>query len=109
MPHDSKFFTPLTLRIAAFYAGFLHVEGERHLKHAVHRGVHLYVHLGDSSNSRNEKQLNTRHGEFWARAKHRSGLERPRLSLHGAPKGSSGVVPAHSFGFKASRLHTLTP
>src|SRR5215831_4412568 len=86
---------------------FCTLEGERHPKHAVHRDVHLRVHLGDSSNSRKEKQLNPRRGETWARAKHRSGLERPRFSSACAPKKVFGVVPAHTLSRKVRIMHSI--
>src|SRR5215472_313694 len=86
---------------------FCTLEGERHPKHTVHRGVHLRVHLGDSSNSRKENHLNARRGEIWAHAKHRSGLERPPFFSACAPKKAFGVVPAHWLSPKVRIMHSL--
>ena len=105
---------------------FCTLEGERHPKHPVHRGVHLRVHLGDSSNCREEKQLNPRRGKSWARAKHRSGGGRPppfyplgapkvfgvvsaptRSFSACAPKKVFGVVPAHTLSPKVLIMHSI--
>src|SRR5262250_3085531 len=94
LPHVGKSFTPLMLRIAAFYVGVLRVLGERAMKHAINPVVHLRVHLSESRNSRRKRNLSARHCDFWARPKHRSGLERPRLSQGSAPKHRPELVPA---------------
>ena len=78
--------------------------GERCKKHRVHHVVHLRVHLSEPSNSRKKRKLNTRRCEFWARAKHRSGLERPHFFISGAPKKVFGVVPAHTRTRKVSTM-----
>lgn len=70
--------------------------GERSGKHAVHRIVHPRVHPGESSKSRREEKLDAQRCEFWAHARHGSGLERPRLFAACAPKRVLGVVPAHT-------------
>ena len=101
---ESKFFSPLTSRIAAFYQGFLRVAGERRATHAVHPIVHPRVHLSESGNSQKEKNLDARRWEFWALPKHRSGLERPRPFATCAPKEVLGVVPAHSRVRKVSTM-----
>lgn len=78
--------------------------GERCGKHAVHRVVHPRIHLSESSNSPNEKNLNTRRCVFWARARHRSELERPHLFAACTPKKVLGVVPAHTRARKVSTM-----
>ena len=104
LPHDSKFFSLHTSRIAAFYQGFLRVTGERCATHAVHPIVHLHVHLSASSNSRKKKKLHARAYAFWAAAWARGGLERPHFFSACAPKKFVGVVPAHTRAPKESMM-----
>jgi hypothetical protein len=98
-------FTRATIAFSTFISA---KKGERCKKYPVHHVVHLRVHLSEPSNSRKKRKLNTRRCEFWARAKHRSGLERPHFFIAGAPKKVFGVVPAQLAGLKEARLHTST-
>jgi hypothetical protein len=104
LPRESNFFSPPTSRSAAFYQGSLRVTGERCATHAVHPVVHPRVHPSNSDNSRKEENLDARRCEFWARSKHRSGLERPHLFAACAPKKVFGVVPAHTCARKVCTM-----
>jgi hypothetical protein len=87
-----------------FFAFFSTKRGELCGKHSIHPVVHLRVHLCESRNSPNEKNFNAQRCEFWARAKHRSGLERPHFFLACAPKNGFGVVPAHTCARKVCTM-----
>lgn len=104
LPRESNFFSPPTSRSAAFYQGFLRVTGERCATHAVHPVVHPRVHPSNLDNSRKEKNVDALRREFWARAKHRSGLERPHFFLACAPKKVFRVVPAHTCARKVCTM-----
>lgn len=90
LPQGCKFFLPLTSRIAPFYAGFLRVKGERHMKHAVHRVVHHTVHLIDSVIHRRMKKLEGTRHSFWARLGRDVGWNDPAFSSLARPKGFLG-------------------
>lgn len=88
--HDGKFLSPLTSRIAAFYAGFIRVTSERRVKHEVHQVVHHPVHLIDSGIHRRMKQFDAKRCSFWARAGRVVGWNDPAFSSLARPKRVSG-------------------
>ena len=68
--------------------------GERSMKDAVHPHVHRSVHPGGERKCWGALGLCSTRRTVWARAKHRTGLERPHFLRFDAPKKKREVVPA---------------
>ena len=68
--------------------------GERGMKDTDHSPVHRSVHLCGERNLSGAIRIALRDIRFWARAKHRTGLERPHLWRPTAAQRPRGVAPA---------------
>lgn len=107
LPIDSNFF-PLSMSTAMRpVAAFLRVKGDGCLKLSVHPPRHLRIHPSGSITNLEIKDFGMLDLELWPRRGRVLGWNDPAFPCARAPNRVSGVVPAHTYALKASRLHTL--
>jgi hypothetical protein len=94
--------------LAGFPALFFTKEGERHMKHAVHRVGHSRVHLTESLRHSRMKKFGARLSAFWARHGRAVGWNDAAFCKAPRPNWVAVSFQPTICGLTVSRLHTLT-